>query len=182
MNRDLLAVVEKCKGGDEAAWDQLVFECEKIIRTYSIMKFRSAVADEIDEITQKVWVRLLRGGIANFRGRTQGQFLAYLRTITINVGNTHFARRNVVSETAQPEMVSADPDPEMEILFQRQIATLRECLKELPQKHQEIAWMKAKGYKDREIQEILGMPLGTVAVSYARLKAKLRDCMNGRQR
>jgi DNA-directed RNA polymerase specialized sigma24 family protein len=48
---------------------------------------------------------------------------------------------------------------------------------ELPLEHRELVVMKGKGYKDKEIAESLGMPLGTVAGTYSRLKKKLEKCM-----
>jgi RNA polymerase sigma factor (sigma-70 family) len=115
--------------------------------------------------------------------------LAYLKTITIHEANTHFRleakpRKIVSIEQTKPdnkgkttEGVDETAGPEERIILKDDIERLRGCLKSLPLVQQEIAMMKARDYKDSEIGEILGLPLGTVAVSYSRLKKKLRECM-----
>ena len=45
--------------------------------------------------------------------------------------------------------------------------------------HQQIFLMKAKGYKDREIAELLGIPGGTVASSYSRIVERLKKALIG---
>ena len=37
--------------------------------------------------------------------------------------------------------------------------------------------MKAKGYKEKEISDLLGIPEGTVASSYSRIIAKLKNAL-----
>ena len=68
------------------------------------------------------------------------------------------------------------------VILKDDVDGLRECLKNLTVVQQQIAMMKAREYKDTEIAEILGMPLGTVAVSWSRLKIKTRECMEKREK
>ena len=48
-------------------------------------------------------------------------------------------------------------------------------VKTFPLVDQQIFIMKFKGYKDEEIKEILGVPLGTVASKFSRIKTKIAE-------
>lgn len=197
MTEELLGLVEACQKGNKEAWELLVKQCGKIIRRY-LLRYCGDKGEEINDITQQVWMKLLKGGIRGFRGTSQYQFLAYLKKITVNEANTYFRfpkprtdqENNDDDETitAWPRLaVPLDAEglpeerayPEPPVI---EVERLAGCLKGLPLVQQEIALMKAKDYKDTEIGEILGLSLGTVAVSYLRLKNKLRECMGGREK
>ena len=196
MSGDLLGLVEECKGGKEEAWERLVAPCGKIIRGY-LMKYCRGKAEVVDDITQLVWIKLLKGGIRDYRGTSQYQFLAYLKTVTINEANTHFRNPGKPKQeipsgegthitnpkpSSQPSEARDEASgPEELAILKGEVEKLRQCLKALPLVQQKIAMMKAKDYKESEISGILGIPPGTVAVSYLRLKTKLRECIENRK-
>jgi len=59
------------------------------------------------------------------------------------------------------------------------VERLAKQLQHLSLEHQQIFLMKAKGYKDREIAEFLGIPGGTVASSYSRIVERLKKALIG---
>lgn len=188
MSEELLGLVEACKKDDKKARESFSTECGKIIRGI-LWKPCRGKREEIHEITQRVWVKLLKGGLTAFRGTSQYQFLAYLKTITINETRAYFGSiqqkgdddETVTARPTSPGWLDDDGQPDADLEgkmdLERKKKRLRECIKGLTAKQQEIVWMKAKEYKDAEIGRILGLSLGTVAGTYAKLKAKLRECM-----
>ncbi len=194
MSEELLSLVEAFKNGTKEASSSLIQECGKIIRA-CLLKYCRGRPEEIDDITGEVWVKLFRGGLKDFSGASQYQFLAYLKKITINEANTHFRLRGKPkqevsadrfanpNDKGQPiEITDEATGPEEIIILKSEVDGLRECLKNLTVVQQEIAMMKAREYKDAEIAEIFGMPLGTVAVSWSRLKIRTRECMEKREK
>ena len=181
MHGDLLGIVEGCKkGNNKDAWERLVAPCGKIIRGY-LMNYCRGSVEVVDDITQLVWIKLLKGGIRDFRGTSQYQFLAYLKIVTINEANTYFRKPGKPRQEIPTDPTDETYGPEKLAILNGEVEKLRQCLKALPLVQQEIAMMKAKDFKESEISGILGVPPGTVAVSYLRLKTKLRECIENRK-
>jgi DNA-directed RNA polymerase specialized sigma24 family protein len=125
MSNELMALIEACQKGDKKAWNQLIPKCQRIIMSYLTRRF-SGHEEEIDEITQKVSIRLWRGGIQNFHGTSQFQFLAYLKKITINEANTHFKPRRHVEDPTEQDGVNDDPAFLIEL--KQRVERLQECM------------------------------------------------------
>jgi DNA-directed RNA polymerase specialized sigma24 family protein len=53
------------------------------------------------------------------------------------------------------------------------LGIIQKAMVEFPLLDQQIFWMKVQGYKDEEIKKILGIPLGTVASKYSRIRTKI---------
>ncbi len=188
MSEQLLSLVEACKKDEKEAWGPFVKECGKIIRGY-LLTYCRGKREEIDEITSRVWLKLLKGGLRDFRGTSQYRFLAYLKTITINEAHTYFGPMRpkppdddtltAKPTSPSPSGVEGQPDGDLgeKMDLEKEKEKLQECIKGLPVKQQEIAWMKAKDYKDVQIGKRLGLSLGAVAGTYAQLKIKLKKCM-----
>ena len=58
-----------------------------------------------------------------------------------------------------------------------QLHTIRMVLEGSTIETKQVVLMKMEGYKDREIADILGIPQGTVASKYARIKEKVKDLL-----
>lgn len=193
MSEKLLGLVEACKKGDRSAWEPFIRECGKFIRGW-LMKYSRGKVVEVDEITSLVWIKLLKGGIRDFRGTSRYELLAYLKIISVNEAKTYFRNPGRPKQEISTGQVTTPRDsaqayeaideasgPEELAILKGEVEKLRRCLKALPLVQQEIAMMKAKDFKDSEISEILGLPGGTVSVSYSRLKSKLRECIENRK-
>jgi RNA polymerase sigma factor (sigma-70 family) len=148
-------------------------------------------AENIDEVTQRVFIKLWKVGLRDFRGTNRYQFLSYLKQITINEAKTFLRstviRKGEVSLNQNPsagddvrsmtDIVSRAPDPEEITMVTERMEILANHLHDLPLEHQQIFLMKAKGYKNREIGDILGIPDGTVASSYSRIIERLKNAL-----
>ncbi len=69
QDKKLLALIAGCVTGDQNAWEVFVGEYGRTIRGI-LVKHLSGEREEINDITQQVFVKLLTGGLKNFRSTT----------------------------------------------------------------------------------------------------------------
>ena len=191
QDEKLLSVLDSCLKGEEEAWRLFVSQYGKVVRGCLSGYFRGR-AENIDDVTQHVFIKLWKVGLRDFRGTNRYQFLRYLKQITINEAKTYLrstvGQKREVSLNQDPasgddvrsmtEIASEAPNPEENTMVTERIEILANHLHNLPLEHQQIFVMKAKGYKDREIGDILGIPDGTVASSYSRIIERLKKALN----
>ena len=140
-------------------------------------------SDENDDIIQNIFIKLTNGGLRNFNGATVYEFLAYFRKIAANEAFTwlRYKKRREREISIDPEPDSDNENtPSAPILadntFRPDRAAevkdlLTRVLEGLSIEEKQILVYKAEGYKDHEIAELLGIPMGTVASRYNRIKA-----------
>ena len=186
----LLSLIDACLKGEEKAWHVFISDYGKIVRGCLSGYFRGD-APKIDDVTQQVCIKLWKAGLKDFRGTNRYQFLSYLKLITVNEAKTYLRltagrvrevsidRDPASSDDPRPvtEIASNTPNPEQTTAAREWLKALASRLQELPLEHQQIFLMKAKGYKDREIAELLGIPDGTVASSYSRIIERLKKAL-----
>jgi RNA polymerase sigma factor (sigma-70 family) len=133
---------------------------------------------------------LIASGLKNFKGGTKYEFLLYFKTIVRNEALRCISDQNrrktdpLPNEHAGPEESPAvldipDPDsgarPDRKAEAKELVTFLAKTLKEYALIDQEVYLLKLRGRMDREISAILDIPMGTVAVKYARIRNKLRE-------
>ena len=190
QDENLLSLIDACLKGKEEAWHTFVSQYGKVVRGCLSGYFRGR-AENVDEVTQHVFIKVWKAGLRDFRGTNRYQLLSYLKQITINEAKTYLrstvGQRREVSLNQDPtsgddvgymsEMASEAPNPEEKTMLTERIEILANHLHDLPLENQQIFLMKAKGYKDREIGDILGIPDGTVASSYSRIIERLKKAL-----
>jgi RNA polymerase sigma-70 factor (ECF subfamily) len=178
--------------GKEKAWYGFVGDYGKVVRG-CLSGYFQGNEQKIDDVTQQVFIKLWKSGLKDFRGTNRYQFLSYLKLITINEAKTYLcltaAQTKEVSFDQNPafgdnpspvtEIASETPNPEEQTVAREDVERLAKPLQGLSLEHQQIFLMKAKGYKDREIAELLGIPEGTVASSYSRIVERLKKALIG---
>ena len=186
QDEKLLSLIDACLKGKEEAWYAFVSHYGKVVRGCLLGYFRGNT-QKIDDVTQQVFIKLWKAGLRNFRGTNRYQFLSYLKLITINEAKTYLrltaAHTKEVSFDQDPafgddpsrvtEIASETPNPEQTTAARERLEILTNHLHELSLEQQQIFLMKVKGYKEREIGEMLGIPEGTVASSYSRIVDRL---------
>jgi DNA-directed RNA polymerase specialized sigma24 family protein len=55
---------------------------------------------------------------------------------------------------------------------------INKALSDYPLETKQVFLMKVEGHKDREVADVLGIPMGTVASQYSRTKERLRQLLN----
>lgn len=190
QDEKLLSLIDACLRGKEEAWHTFVNHYGKVVRGCLLGYFREST-QKIDDVTQQVFIKLWRAGLKDFRGTNRYQFLSYLKQITINEAKTYLrstaGQNREVSLNQDPtsgseeisitDIASEAPNPEETTMLKARIEILTNHLHDLSLEHQQIFLMKAKGYKDREIGQLLSIPDGTVASSYSRIIEKLKKAL-----
>jgi RNA polymerase sigma factor (sigma-70 family) len=138
-----------------------------------------------DDILSDALTALFGGGLAQFRGETIAELIAFLKAVVRNRAIDFLKERSKWSPTdsltdrpseesvALP--VSRDPfDVASGIADDECVEFLRQEVAKLKQEDQELFLMKARGLKEREIVEQTGRPPGTISSQIARLLDRLR--------
>ena len=195
MIEDVLLVIRGCLQGEERAWNLFAKEFGSLAKNI-LKKYSDLTLQDRENIMQNVFEKLLRGGLSNFHGLTKYEFFKYFKTIVINEGISYLKSKgkdkkdvslnqgvNINGEGSEGSFL-IDLIPNRKHLSPYLVAEERETLdiiqkimKEFPLFDQQIFWMKLQGYKDEEIKKILGIPLGTVASKYSRVRTKIIEVL-----
>lgn len=100
----MMALVERARAGDEAAFARLVARCYD--RVYRWALGRTGDPDEADDVTQDVLVRMHRH-LGGYRGRAQ--FTTWLYQITRNAAIDRARRRERRMRTDEHHIALAEP-------------------------------------------------------------------------
>jgi len=161
---DVVALIERCREGDELAWEALVRRYQA--RVYSVTLHYLRDSDEAMDAAQDVFVRVYRK-LDTFQGGSR--FLPWLLRLARNVSIDRIRRRAarppaddlVVGEAFEP--VSEGPDAAEELGRRRRRTLLWRAVAGLPDHHREMILLhEIQGLKLEEIAEMLRLPLGTV--------------------
>jgi len=189
MVEDVILIIKRCLAGEEEAWNAFHREYSGIAMAFLRWKF-PAIADDHDDIIQKVFTNLLTSGLKNFRGTTKYEFLSYFKAVVRNEalsciedrkrrGAGSLQNEQSESEDGPPMLEIPDPDagshPDRKAEAREMVTLLAKALKEYALVDQEIYLLKLRGHMDKEISAILDIPMGTVAVKYSRIKSRLRE-------
>ena len=180
-------LVERFKGGDAAAFDQLVARYWD--RIYAMVHQLLRNAEDAEEVTQDAFIRAHRG-LGNFRG--DSAFSTWLYQIATNLARNRYwywwrrKRDKSVSldapvgpdnDTTIAELIPAEQEtPEDATVTQEFVSRVAECMEELGEKHREILILRnVQNLSYEEIAEILGISVGTVKSRIARARESLRE-------
>lgn len=180
-------VIDGCLKGEGRAWNLFAKEFGSVADNI-LKKFSDIARSDRENIIQNVFIKLLKGGLSNFRGTTKYEFLKYFKTIVINEGISYLklegrGKEQVSLNGKDSEGISlkdliSDEDshsrPDLTTEEKEALNSIRKVVEVFPLIDQEIFWMKFRGDKDEEIRKILKVPLGTVASKYSRMIDKLK--------
>lgn len=190
MFEDVLLVIEGCLREEEQSWNIFVKEfgsmAENILR-----KFSDLAPHDRENIIQNVFIKLFKGGLRNFQGSTKYEFFKYFKTIVTHEGISYLKsegkdRRDISLNGEDSEGLSLKdliPDqdhlsrPDLTAEVKEALDTIQRIMEGFLLLDQQIFWMKLQGYKDEEIKKILGIPLGTVASKYSRIRTKIIEVL-----
>ena len=186
MNDDILPLIRGCLSGDRASWDILIREYSSIAVQILRSRYSSLSASDHEDIIQIISIKLLNNGLRNFNGATKYELLGYFRTITIRETVSYLrqtARHRSNTSLDQPvdgddsdcSLLDIMPDERLHPNTIAEINDLyRKAMENLSLRDRQILIYKVEGYLDREIADMLGIPMNTVASSYSRIKELLR--------
>lgn len=188
MYYNILSLVQNCLAGDKSSWDMLFQLCVSVTKNSHNKRYPTLTSDDTDNILSNICTKLFNGGLNNFKGQTKFEFLGYLKTIIKNDTVTYLNLLNIKRkrhtsldqgwdtigdndelshyDSLKDDHLSPDVICEINDLHQKAMA-------QLSIRDGQILLYKIEGYKDKEIAELLSMPMNTVASRYNRIRELL---------
>ena len=176
MDIDEATLVERCRGGDELAWEWLVRRCQG--RVYGLAYHYLGSVEDARDVAQEAFVRVYRQ-LGTFEG---DRFMAWLLRITRNLCIDQLRRRRTRPPAEDVRADAADdaaprdaaPDPEQAWLADARRRLVYQALQRLDGANREVILLKdIQGLKLDEIAGMLGLPLGTVKSRAHRARLEL---------
>jgi RNA polymerase sigma-70 factor (ECF subfamily) len=179
-------LVARFKGGDQAAFDEMVSRYWD--RIYSMVHQLLRNPQDAEEVTQDAFIRAHRG-LVNFRG--DSAFSTWLYQIATNLARNRYWywwRRKRDRSISFDAPVSADNETTLAEIIPAEVASPGEAsvtqelldniaigMEKLGAKHREILILRnVKNLSYEEIAAILGISVGTVKSRIARARESLR--------
>ena len=184
-------LVDRFRGGDNTAFDQLVTRYWD--RIYAMVNQLLRNAQDAEEVTQDAFIRAHRG-LVNFRG--DSAFSTWLYQIATNLARNRYwywwrrKRDQSISfdapfgpdnESTIADIIPSEQEtPEDATVTQEFVNRVAQCMELLNEKHREILILRnVQNLSYEEIAEILGISVGTVKSRIARARESLREKLGG---
>lgn len=171
-------LVERCLGGDDAAWEDLVKVHTR--RVYAICYRFTGSDSEAQDLTQDVFLRVFRT-LKSFRAG-EGSFLVWLSRVARNLLIDHYRRTRLdrVSESLDDQLPVLEERTAMSARTDGMLAgreaseVLQAALQKLsPELRETVILRDLEEMEYREIARILNVPEGTVKSRLNRGRAEL---------
>jgi RNA polymerase sigma-70 factor (ECF subfamily) len=174
---DLARLLERCRNGDELAWEMLVRQYQA--RIFGLAYHYVGNREEARDLAQEIFIRVYRNiHICN----SAEMFMPWVIRIARNLSIDHGRRKAVrpqatdipVEEMADLAASAGDPDAELMASSRRRL--LRRALQDLTELNREIILLKEiQGLTLEEIASLLKVPLGTVKSRTNRARIELAE-------
>ena len=180
-------LVNRFKGGDQAAFDEMVSRYWD--RIYGMVNQLLRNSQDAEEVTQDAFIRAHRG-LANFRG--DSAFSTWLYQIATNLARNRYwywwrrkrdksvsfdAPLSADNATTLADLIPAEVEtPDDITVTQEFIARIGQGMERLSPKHREVLTLRnIKNLSYEEIATILDISVGTVNSRIARARESLRS-------
>ena len=179
------AVVERCLGGDAAAWEDIVRLYSR--RIYNICYRFAGSAEDADDLTQEVFIKMYR--TLKSYDASKGAFVTWVTTIARNLLVDHFRRGKHDRMTDSLESTQAGdrdaltlgeqlpdlgPSPDAGVRTQETQRAVHQALQKLsPELREAVILRDLQDMEYREIAHVLKVPEGTVKSRINRGRAEL---------
>lgn len=176
MDIDDATLVERCRQGDDLAWEALVRRWQG--RVYGLAWHYLGNAEDARDAAQEAFVRVYRQ-LGSFDG---DRFQAWLLRITRNLCLDQLRRRKTrppleelrAADEDDAAPTDAAPSPEQAWLSGVRRRVVHEALRRLNGPNREVILLKdIQGLKLGEIAGMLGLPIGTVKSRAHRARLEL---------
>jgi len=169
-------LASRAKGGDAAAFDQLVRRCDRAI--VELAARLSSDRDEALDLRQQAWIRIWRG-LPGFDQRAR--FSTWAFRIVVNLSRDHARERarreaRLAGALAAVRAPSREPAPDQAIERDELAARVRAALQSLPDDEREC--LVLRHFHDlpaAEIGVVVGRPRTTVQSCLARALTRLQS-------
>lgn len=174
---DLAMLLERCKAGDELAWEALVRQFQA--RVFGIAFHYLGNMEDARDLAQEIFIRIYRHLDLC---RDEHMFMPWLIRISRNACIDHLRRRKArpaASDTAVEEMIDLQApglNPEEHWLADSRKGVIHAALRKLSSLNREIILLREiLGLPLEEIASMLDVPLGTVKSRTNRARIELAE-------
>src|SRR5271170_4083969 len=173
-----LQLVERCLGGQEAAWEDLVRVHTR--RVYSLCYRFTNSDSEAQDLTQDVFLRIFKT-VKSFRAE-EGSFTTWMARLTRNllIDNYRRKRQDRMTDSLEPqlpvleEQLASSSRPDGLVAGREARECLQAGLQKLsPELRETLILRDLEELEYREIAEILRIPEGTVKSRLNRARTEL---------
>jgi RNA polymerase sigma factor (sigma-70 family) len=184
LDLEIRSLIHACLENDGQSWNKLLQNCTAIATGFHKEHYSSLSSFDTDNILSNVIKKLFGGGLSKFRGESKYEFLGYLRTIIRNETFSYIranSRQDKTLSLDQPYR-NVEDQPLKDIIYEKKLGPdaiheindlFQRAMEHLSVRDGQILLFKAEGYKDKEISELMGIPMNTVASRYSRIKELL---------
>jgi RNA polymerase sigma-70 factor, ECF subfamily len=172
---ELSALIKRCRGGDELAWEVLVRQFQA--RIYGITYHYAKNAEDARDLAQETFIRIYRH-LTNCPDATA--FLPWIIRIARNVCIDHLRRKKVRppdQDIASERLLTLrDPgdDPSQQYAADLRKRVVYHAIQQLSDLNREIILLKdIQGLSLEEVASMLHLPLGTVKSRSNRARIEL---------
>jgi len=178
-------LVERCRHGDEGAFNQLVERHKR--EAYRIARRLTGSHEDARDLAQDAFIRCYHS-LENFRGECS--FRTWLHRIVVNLGLNELKSPRVRRRAEMPEGLmdrlpaggdGADPAADLERA--RRSERLKAAIDRLPPKQKQTLTLKVYGeLKYEEISKVMRCPVGTAKANFYHAVKRLRELMGDEER
>jgi RNA polymerase sigma-70 factor, ECF subfamily len=174
---DLTSLLERCRHGDNLAWEAFVRQYER--RIYSIASGYSSGPDEAHDFAQDIFIRLYET-----RGRWADAdiFLPWMIRVARNVCLDQLRRKKArppaedIRADEMFDLASSDAGPEAELETVNKQRLVWRALRSLSHLSREVIQLKEiQGLSLQELAAVLHVPIGTVKSRSNRARLELAE-------
>jgi RNA polymerase sigma-70 factor (ECF subfamily) len=174
---DLPSLLDRCRQGDNLAWEALVRQFER--RVYSIASGYAASPDEARDLSQDIFVRLYET-----RGRwvDASVFVPWVVRVARNVCLDHLRRKKArppaedIQADEMWDLASPGAGPDAELQTARRQRLVWRAMQSLGQLSREVIQLKEiQGLSLQQVAAVLHVPVGTVKSRSNRARLELAE-------
>jgi len=176
---DLAVLVDRCRRGDELAWEALVRQYQS--RVYGIAYGYTGDPDDARDLAQDIFIRVYKRIDSC---REPERFLPWLVRIARNAAVDHLRRRKArppardLPADEALDLAAPGPTPEEQWTAESRRRLVYSALQNLSDINREIILLKdMQGLALEEIAGMLGVPLGTVKSRCNRARIELAQAV-----
>lgn len=175
MNEDLDPIIQRCREGDELAWEALVRRFQGRVYALALHYLRSR--EDARDVAQEVFIRVWRG-LPNFQ--QDASFVPWLLKVTRTTSIDHVRRRKarppaedlLAEELPALSDTSLRADEAAELESRRSL--VHRALQQIGELHREILQLQEiQELPLNEVARILSIPEGTAKSRASRARAEL---------
>jgi RNA polymerase sigma-70 factor (ECF subfamily) len=189
-------LLQRARAGDESARDRLFVVCRNYVSIAARAEMASWLKSKVDasDLVQQTMLEAHRG-LANFRGTTEGEWLAWLKRILAHNATDYVRRYHGVekrctsrevslatsedSERPQPQLSDDGPSPSHLVMQKELQLQVADAVARLPEDYQEVVILRnLQQLPFEDVAERMGRSRPAVQMLWTRAIRRLQEVLN----